>query len=215
MLGLMIKDLHFIKKQGNIILLMVFLGVILLMDSDNYFFMYETYSIVFGGMIVLNTINYDNYDNGYAYLFTLPVTPGLYVAEKYLLAILGSGAGGVLAGGMAVIMQGDAGLWEHLGASLGAWIGILLAMSFMLPLYLKYGVEKSRILTIVWVVVLTVFMSIFKQFKDAIPLQVEQMFYMIAKMNGVKLLLIGTILTAAVFLLSMAISTRIMQKKEY
>ena len=214
MLGLLIKDLQLIKKQGSIIAFMVILGIILLMNSDSYFFMYETYCVVFGGMLVLNTISYDSFDNGYAYLFTLPVTPRLYVAEKYLLAILGSGAGCVLASGMAVIMQGNEGLWERLGASLGAWIGILCAMAFMLPLNLKYGTEKSRILTIVWIVVLAAFMGLYKEFKDGVPLQAEQLLQTLKKLGSIGLLLAGGILTAVVFLLSMAVSTCIMQKKE-
>ena len=217
MLGLLIKDLQLIKKQGSIFFLMIIFGVIMLKNSDSYVSVYVTYCIVFGGLLVLNTISYDSFDNGYAYIFTLPVTPRLYVAEKYLLAILGSGVGCVFAIGMIAVLQGNAGLWERLGFSLGAWLGILLVISIMLPLNLKYGTEKSRILTVVWVVAVAALMALVSEFGDVVPLQDAgtQLFQTLEKLGGIGLLLVGGGLTAVVFLLSMAVSTRIMQKKEF
>ena len=216
MLGLLIKDLQLIKKQGSIFFLMVIFGVIMLRNSDSYVSVYVTYCIVFGGLLVLNTISYDSFDDGYAYIFTLPVTPRLYVAEKYLLAILGSGAGCVFAIGMIAVLQGNAGLWERLGFSLGAWQGILLVISIMLPLNLKYGTEKSRILTVVWVVAVAALMALVSEFGDVLPIQAGTQFLQtLEKLGSIGLLLAGGILTAAVFLLSMAASTRIMQKKEF
>lgn len=216
MLGLLIKDLQLIKKQGSTFFLMVIFGVILLMNSDSYVSVYVTYCMIFGGLLVLGTISYDSFDNGYAYLFTLPVTPKLYVAEKYLLAILGSGAGCVFAIGMMVILQGNAGLWESLGFSLGAWLGILLVISIMLPLNLKYGTEKSRILTVVCAMAAAALMALVSEFGDVLTHQAGTQFLQtLERLGSIGLLLAGGILTAAVFLLSMAVSTRIMQKKEY
>lgn len=216
MLGLLIKDLQLIKKQGSIFFLVVIFGVILLRNSDSYVSVYVTYCIVLGGLLVLNTISYDNFDNGYAYLFTLPVTPKLYVAEKYLLAILCSGAGCVFAIGMMAVLQENAGLWERLGFSLGAWLGILWVISIMLPLNLKYGTEKSRILTFVWVIAVAALMALVSEFGDVVlPQAGTQLLQTLEKLGSIGLLLAGGGLTAAVFLLSMAVSTRIMQKKEY
>ena len=43
---------------------------------------------MYGCIVVLGTLSYDEFDRGYSFLFTLPVSKRGYVKEKYVLGLL-------------------------------------------------------------------------------------------------------------------------------
>lgn len=49
------------------------------------------YCTMFGMLFTVNTISYDEFDHGYLFLFTLPVTRKDYVLEKYVFMMLCGG----------------------------------------------------------------------------------------------------------------------------
>ena len=107
MLGLIVKDIRLIKNQG-IVMILLFVGVmgVLMINTMNPQG-FVAYAAVMGVIYAFNTISYDSYENGYSFLFTLPVSRKLYAAEKYVLAVIFS-LGASLAGGVVVeIVKGD------------------------------------------------------------------------------------------------------------
>ena len=54
-----------------------------------------SYFTMIASMFVLSTISYDEYDNGYAFLFSMPFSRTSYVKEKYVFSILVGGGGTV------------------------------------------------------------------------------------------------------------------------
>ncbi len=215
MTGLLIKDFQFMKKNWMVLLFLVGMGGILFASSSRYVYFFVSYCTMFGGLMMLNTISYDSFDNGYAYLFSLPVTPRLYVAEKYLFVILTSAAGCVFSGTMAAFMTDREGLMpgEHLMVCLMLWMVLLWVACLMIPLNLKFGTEKSRsILLGIWVVVVVIIGSL--ALHGGVNIQ-GQLSRSMERLGAVGDLAVTGGFTAVVLCLSMAVSTHIMNRKEY
>ncbi len=154
MTGLLIKDLKIMKSQFRFMIVAVFAGFAMMVGYGSVHFV-ATYLTVMGLMMVLNTISYDEFDNGFAFLFTLPVTRKMYVAEKYVLELLFSFLCCLVSCLLQILLQMKDFQGRFLTAALqpdlwifglGSWMGILLATSVMLPLYLKYSGEKGRVI---------------------------------------------------------------------
>lgn len=87
MKGLFIKDFRLLNTQKSGLLLMCVLAAFMTLYVDWESSFTASYLAVFSCMIGLNTLAYDNFDNGYTFLFTLPITRRQYVIEKYIFAL--------------------------------------------------------------------------------------------------------------------------------
>ena len=151
MKGLLIKDYKLMLGQKS------FLGMAALM-SVLYLAIYKdpTFAVVFitvmCTMFTVSTLSYDEYENGMAYLFTLPISRNTYVLEKYVFALVNSTATGVTMYAMAygvVKIRGLAISQSDMYSGLaGACFVSIIMISYMIPLYIKFGIEKSRIVSV-------------------------------------------------------------------
>ena len=91
MLGLMRKDLCLLLQRSRALVIMVGVGVIIGFSTDGGFLM--GYLTMISAILSIGTISYDEFDNGYPFLLTLPVTRKSYVTAKYLFCLLGVLAG--------------------------------------------------------------------------------------------------------------------------
>ncbi|MBP5669248.1 MAG: ABC-2 transporter permease [Lachnospiraceae bacterium] len=87
MKGLLIKDYLTIAKQKKLAVLYVFVAIMLSFSMDSSFIV--SYFSLIGSLLVLTTLTYDSFDNGYPFLMSLPVTAKTYVYAKYLFSFLG------------------------------------------------------------------------------------------------------------------------------
>ncbi|MCR4723170.1 MAG: ABC-2 transporter permease [Eubacteriales bacterium] len=214
MKGLFVKDLLILKNQKRNFLI---LPAIIIMYS---FMGMGGVIMEFMGLIMLmyanGTIAYDEFDNGAAFLFTMPFTRKQYVLEKYLFTIA-AGITGIIAGVIAVLISGIFTVkipFDEIAVNSAAAV-LLCAMtnSVMLPVTLKYGSEKSR----------TVMMVVFGGLTAAGVL-ILKMFPEIAEGSitefpdtlNLPLLIIACAAPSAVMLcISCAVSAGIMEKKEF
>jgi ABC-type transport system involved in multi-copper enzyme maturation permease subunit len=147
MKGLLIKDLRLMKNMGNS------LALILLMAVGMSFYIKDisfivVYMAIIGTTLTSSTISYDEFDNGNAFLFSLPVSRKDYVLEKYLFSLLMCGVGWLLGSIIAIV----AGAARH---ALVPAEGLMTAVALLpvaiglnvvlIPLRLKFEAEKSRI----------------------------------------------------------------------
>lgn len=148
MKGLLIKDFKLLKNQGQFfgIIVLICIGCMFLYDDSTFAISYMT--IVFS-LFTLSTISYDEYNNGMAYLFTLPFSRKEYVQEKYVFGILTTT--GALAGVSVLAFVSSAirsssfeiGVWA-VGIVVSLLVAIIL-LTITIPLQLKFGAERSRI----------------------------------------------------------------------
>ncbi len=78
MKGLLIKDFRLMKTQIRMFLIFIAIAVAMAISADDTSFMIGFITFVFS-LFTLSTISYDEFDNGNAFLFTLPIR--LYCGE--------------------------------------------------------------------------------------------------------------------------------------
>ena len=217
MKGLFVKDIELMKQQKQFFILVVVMGVILNLAGGSGSVSFATgYFTIVTAIFAITTISYDEFDNGLAFLMTLPVTRKQYVAEKYLL---GAGLTAV-AWGIAtitgVICKGVAELQGCLSETIiGSLIYIplaLLMLAVSLPLVIHFGAEKGRYIAMVmWAIIFAVVYILIKTMglsADAVD----------AWLNGLNwgMVLAGVVLfTVIVYMGSFGIGVRLMEKKEF
>lgn len=147
MKGLFIKDLRLMKNQRNFLVTIVLMFLILVITGvDASFFMgYVPFLLL---IVSMTTITYDELENGLAFLMVLPVSRKEYVLEKYLLGGL-FGIGGLAVTVVIFIITEEVTktsmTWEsYLLIATGFLAFVILFLSLMIPIQLKFGSEKGR-----------------------------------------------------------------------
>lgn len=149
MKGLLIKDMKLMFGQ---IMFLIFLPVVgaLIVVPTGQLDMGFGYITSISGVIAVTTINYDFYDNGYPFLFTLPVGRKEYVKEKYVFSVISSvvvmmAIGVILWLLVTIVHPGSGyGFIEFMGELWNAYMVALMVITFLLPVYLEFGAERSR-----------------------------------------------------------------------
>ena len=146
MLGMMRKDLCLLLQRSRAMLMMAGVGIIIGFSTDGSFMI--GYLTMISAILTIGTISYDEFDNGYPFLLTLPVTRRSYVTAKYIFCFLGDlvgwAAASVIYAGCCLAKGAGLGI-EQLAAALVFLPVVGLMSAVMLPLQLKYGAEKSRL----------------------------------------------------------------------
>lgn len=148
MKGLCIKDLRFMGNQKKFFLLVAVMSGFLLVGNKNALFVMG-YAGFISAIFAINTIEYDEYDNGNVFLFTCPFSRGQYVWEKYIL--------GMVLGILALVgvfclswILVAAGMFPRDGLPTLPGMAFFLAAQMLLlgvtiPIQLKFGAGKGRI----------------------------------------------------------------------
>ena len=209
MKGLFVKDIELMKQQKQFFILVVVMEVILNLAGSGSVSFATGYFTIVTAIFAITTISYDEFDNGLAFLMTLPVTRKQYVAEKYLLGAGLTAAAGVICKGVAEL-QGC--LSETIIGSLIYIPLALLMLAVSLPLVIHFGAEKGRYIAMVmWAIIIAVIYILIKTMglsADAVD----------AWLNGLNrgMVLAGVVLfTVIVYMGSFWIGVRLMEKKEF
>ena len=139
MKGLFIKDLELLKGNAKILVAAVLMAVFFMFTSatDVTFVMY--YVTMMCGFLVLSTMSYDDFDNGMAYLMTLPVSRKTYVREKYVFGLGCVGAGWVVSALLSLaakVIRNPAMEWGEWMISLfGTILAFGLIIAVMIPVH--------------------------------------------------------------------------------
>lgn len=87
MKGLLIKDFKLLKGQKNFFMTITAISIIMIIVSPGTSFPIGFLGFV-GALFSLSSISYDEFDNGNAFLFSLPITRKDYVLEKYIFGLI-------------------------------------------------------------------------------------------------------------------------------
>ena len=218
MKGLLIKDYRLLKNQKQFFVMMLGISIAFGFVYENSFFIisYMTFLL---SMFTISTISYDEYDNGNAFLFTLPFDRKIYALEKYIFGIVTGGAGLLLILAFILIYTDGMAGAEQTGETLFT-AGVSAALLFfflavMIPFQLKFGPEKGRIA--MFIVLLGTMALVFGIVKlaglDDSALREAARVMGRMGLSGVAAVCIAA--AAAVMVISMLISTRILEKKEF
>lgn len=147
MKGLLVKDFCLLLQQKKFLMLLLLLSIVLNFNSDGSFVVgYLTFVCSF---FVINSITYDEYENGYRFLFTLPFRRETYVRAKYVFAVLLCAmawlAGCLISTAFYLAKNQMSGLQTGMGETCMLLPLILIFLAVMLPVQFKFGSEKGRI----------------------------------------------------------------------
>ena len=148
MKGLLIKDYRLLKNQKQLFVMMLGISIAFGFVYENSFFIisYMTFLL---SMFTISTISYDEYDNGMPFLFTLPVSRGIYVTEKYVFGLITAVGSVLLSCSLALLVclirQTDFSWGELPPYIFSSLLMVTVLLSVSLPLQLKFGAEKSRV----------------------------------------------------------------------
>lgn len=217
MKGLLIKDLRLMKMQKNFFILIIVIGIGLVLAGNEISFTLGFLSFVIS-LFSISTISYDEFDNGYPFLFTLPISRSLYVKEKYVLSLilgLGSLILATVICAIITLFKNNIPLFDLLMMALMILPYIILVQAIMIPFQLKFGAERGRI-AIIGVLGAIILLGILifqglKILKINFAVIVEQISVLDIRVLG----FILVILAVVILFISLIISIKIMKQKEF
>ncbi|MBQ3905773.1 MAG: ABC-2 transporter permease [Lachnospiraceae bacterium] len=220
--ALLEKDVLILIKQKKLFFIYLVSALMLSFAMDNSFVV--TYFTMIGSLLVLTTISYDTFDNGMPFLMSLPVDGKTYAREKFLFSLIGlfaSWTAGVIAQFLSTILQHkEFDVLDMLSMDIAFVPIFLIIVSLMIPINLKYGAEKGRIVLMVLcgLIVGIGFLGkkLFSDFlTDPSKINLE---YWIAKFSSIPksvIVIAGFGIALVIYVVAMVISSGIMTKKEY
>lgn len=222
MKGMLIKDFRLLKNQGKSLLLMLLVVAIFMnfITDVGPAFIVGYITIIFS-LFTATTISYDEFDNCYLFLMTLPITRKKYVNEKYVFAlvsivctwVLGTVLGTILLLAQPAVEMNAA---DWLGSCIGYIFAAWICVSIMLPIRLKFDSEKSRYANFIMIAVVFIAAFLVSSVIDYLPVSIveagKEWFYGLSA-GGV--LGIAGGITAAAVIISYLCSRHIMAKKEF
>ena len=214
MAGLLEKDIRLIWGNRQSLLLFFALAVVLGFSQDGTFILgYFPFVII---ILIINTIAYDELDNGFQFLMTLPINAQTYVREKYIFSFAGGIVSWLISATLyfaAKIVHGtQLDVISELPVIVTFLPIIILMAAFMIPMQIKFGVEKSRAVVAGICGAIGACILIFAKFAGQ---NGKNIFAFLDHMNGWVIVGIGIVLTAVITAISYIISVKIMKKKEF
>lgn len=213
MKGLLMKDCRVLLRQKRLWLLIPVCGIFVI-SVGNYLWSCCWITVI-GAVFALNTFAYDEMDNGYAFLFSLPFDRRDYVWAKYLFVGLSTLLCWLLGLGLCTISAGMSGeAWGDVLESLkeSAFAAFVLGCMFSIieiPAVLKFGQKNAYFVLVMPSVLIVCGTTLAKRLNLALPGQ-------LACLSDPAVFVPLVIFVAAVlFACSIFISVRIVEQKEF
>ena len=180
-----------------------------------------SYTAMIGGMFVLTTMSYDDYDHGTAFLLTLPITRKDHVREKYVFGILGISSLWCISTAGYLILGGE----ESKEILLAALLILAIVLAFemiIIPIQLKFGGDKGRIALVGIFVAAMLLLAAVKGIVNQLirsSAEMEALIYGIVNvLSSVNSWVIGVVLAAVLIVetyISYKISVKVIEGREY
>lgn len=149
MKGLLIKDFKLLKNQRNFFIAIILVAVVFTVSPAQGSSFAVGYLTFVCSLFTLSTMSYDELDNGYSFLFTLPFTRTEYIYEKYCFGFVVGGTIWLLSSIIACIHDAftipNANIIEWWLSYFMILSMLLIVLAFTIPLHLKFGSDKGRI----------------------------------------------------------------------
>ncbi len=217
MLGLLEKDFRLIMQRKQSLFIFLCVTIILGFSMDGSFVV--GYMSILGLTLAIGTIGYDEFDNGYPFIMTLPITTKIYVIEKYIFSLI-SGIVSWSVGMLTFIIIGliknnTAGRTDLIVGIIFIAIMIIM-MDIMIPIELKFGAEKSRIAILFIMGVVGGFVILVaKKGIEIAGEQIQSIIETVRKMSEFQIGMAVTLIVVLITAISIGLSTGIMKKTDF
>lgn len=216
MTALLEKDLRLILLRKSTLVIYLIIGVVFTGEFSSSFS--GAYLTMLGTMLALSTLSYDDSDNCMEFLFTLPCTRKQYVIEKYLFVYGFSFVAGLI--GIAIIVaaslvKGDPVTAEMFVEVIASELPILVITGgLMIPLQLKFGPEKTRMVLIAVIGMIFIAGYMVSRITGAENF-LKKLTETLDAMNPASVAIVGVGVLVVLSVISMMISVKIMDNKEF
>lgn len=216
MAGLMMKDFRIMYLRKRSLLLFLAISLLIAFNSEGSAFILG-YLPVMCILMAVSTISYDETENGMSFLMALPVNGRVYAKQKLLFGLICLGITWVVSTlvyvGCAVAAGEPLELAGRLGVSAAVIPVLVIYFAGKLPLHIKLGPEKSRMVTMsVAAVFVTICLFLGKTGSGS------KLFYGIVDFidsYGQYMLAILFVVAIISIFVSYAVTVAIMESKEY
>lgn len=207
MKGLILKDIYALRKQGKILLLLLVFYFFYSIMTKNVS-MLSAMVAMLCAITPITTLSYDELCKWDRYALSMPVSRKMIVLSKYIFGML------LVLIGMIIVAPISAGIVTYTGEmNIKTALLILLAISgigivffsLIMPLLFKFGVEKGRMLMFLIFFIPMAGVYVVKTLKLQIPS--TQTLSLLARLSPFFVL--------AIFVVSVLLSIRIYEKKEF
>ena len=218
MKGLLYKDIILCWNRRNFFLLITAISIMLAVTSKNPMFVISYITLVFG-MFSISSISYDEFDNGNAFLFTLPFTRAGYVLEKYLFSLLISGIPWLISSVLITFYQKsrvpelDTAKW-FLTTFIFLYM-VILFLSLTLPLHLKYGAEKARLFLFGVMGVIFVVCILLTKITSSVTDKILNFLKNFSALSISQMVLAGGVFSIVLLIISGFCSLKVIKEKEF
>ena len=217
MAGLLEKDIRLLLQRKQAIVMFLVIAVVLGFSTGGTFVVaYTSFCLI---MVAVGTVSYDEFDNGFSFLMTLPITRRTYIAEKYILCAVCGAASWIFSVVVCLLQnqgrQDGVVVTDLLMEAVVMLPMIFLVMDLMIPIQIKFGSEKSRIVLVVVAGIAMVVGIALKKLAELLHLPVGSMMEKMNQVTAAQLLVGSFVLAIAATVLSFVISLKIMNKKEF
>lgn len=196
---------------------LVAISVILSFTTDSSFVVGYTTFCMF--ILAESTISYDEFDNGFSFLMTLPFKRTTYVLEKYLLCGIFAISALIFSNIVCIFVneykQTGFLITDLLTQSAIIFPCVLLVINLMIPLQIKFGAEKTRIVIFATTGIIFILGIAITKFVDLANLPIDSIIEKLQKITEFQLMIGCFALSIAATLLSIAISNKIINNKEF
>lgn len=217
MRGLLVKDFKLMKMQKNFFLIIVAVSIFIVATSEDSSFAIGFLGFV-GSLFTLSSISYDEFDNGNAFLFSLPITRKYYVIEKYSFGLIigcSSWMFGTIISLIAVLVKNAGSFTDTLIIALMVLPTVLFLLAIMLPFQLKFGGEKGRIAIIGAMGLISVIGIIITKIAEVLGVDFEEIFNSLSALSIQMSIALLIVVSLFILFLSYRISLKIINKKEF
>ena len=212
MKSLLLKDLLLLRSQTKSSLIILAMGLLFGISMNSSFVIgYMGFLFV---ILALSTLSYDEFENGNVFLFTLPFTRKQYVCEKYVFCLLALFAGVIVGTVFAlpgVLIHKDVPepFWDILSSAAVMVAGSLLMLCIMIPTRLRFGSENGRTISgfILGILVAAVIILLKVLLPEGASVSTPVHLPLI--------IILAVLFFAVVIIVSLAISLKVMENKEF
>lgn len=217
MKGLLIKDMKLMGNMKNSFLLILLIAIAMTTYIKDTTFLI-TYLGLIGTTFATSTLSYDEFDNGYSFLMSLPVTRKGYVLEKFGFGLLLSGGGWLLGTILALvsgIVRGSAEPLDVVMNSLVLLPMVFFLLAVMIPFRLKFGSEKGRVIMICVAGAAFLLFAVAAEVFKRVHLNLDDIGGNLPLLSDGTIVVGAVVLGIVILLVSYRISVSILEKKEF
>lgn len=218
MKGFLVKDYRLLLAQRNLLIVLP-IGILFMFTNETPV-MEISYSLYVLTFLCTSLLSYDTFDNGMAYLLTLPGGRKTYVTEKYVFIFLNATIAAILLSTIGSLLELSRG--HGITAVQETYMGTLmlyaLALAFayvILPLQLKFGPEKSRIVMLILFAIIFLGSSFIGFIADKLNFNPDELMEKLNQIHFAAAAVAIFLFSILLALISWCISQNIMRKKEF